>query len=134
MMAPRPSPAATRTPVAKFRTGLLMTLLLLVPAVALAHAILLRSYPAKHQVIDGKDVAFDFHFNSRIDGARSTLNLVTPDGKRTAIAPTSQPSQDSLTAHAANLAAGEYTVHWQALSSDGHISSGDVPFTVRRKD
>jgi len=25
-------------------------------------------------------------------------------------------------------------VHWQALSSDGHISSGDVPFTVRRKD
>jgi methionine-rich copper-binding protein CopC len=82
-------------------------------------------------VIDGKDVTFDFHFNARIDGARSTLTLVLPDGKRTQLGPTAQPSLDQLTAHVTKLAAGEYTVHWQVLSSDGHITSGDVPFTVR---
>lgn len=117
--------------VAAMRAGLLIGMLLLAPSIALAHAILVRSYPAKHQVIDGKDVAFDFHFNARVDGARSTLTLVTPDGKRSALALAAQPSRDSLAAHATGLAAGEYTVHWQVLSSDGHITSGDVPFTVR---
>jgi len=117
--------------ISSVRTALLMSLLLLVPVVALAHAILVRSYPAKHQVIDGQDVSFDFHFNARVDGARSTLTLVMPDGKRTRLEPTSQPTLDSLMAHATKLAAGEYTVHWQVLSSDGHITSGDVPFTVR---
>jgi copper resistance protein C len=118
--------------IARVRAGLLMGMLLLVPAVALAHAILVRSFPAKHQVVDGKDVAFDFHFNARIDGARSTLTLVTPDGKRTELTLLAQPSLDSLAAHASKLAPGEYTVHWQVLSSDGHITSGDVPFTVRQ--
>jgi methionine-rich copper-binding protein CopC len=116
--------------ISSVRAALLMCVLL-IPVVALAHAILVRSYPGKHQVIDGKDVAFDFHFNARVDGARSTLTLVTPDGKHAQLGPTSQPSLDSLAAHATNLAAGEYTVHWQVLSSDGHITSGDVPFTVR---
>ena len=31
---------------------------------------------------------------------------------------------------AAELQPGEYTVRWQVLAVDGHITRGDVPFTV----
>jgi methionine-rich copper-binding protein CopC len=31
---------------------------------------------------------------------------------------------------AADLAPGQYTLRWQALALDGHITRGDLPFTV----
>jgi methionine-rich copper-binding protein CopC len=30
----------------------------------------------------------------------------------------------------AHLAPGNYTIRWQVLAVDGHITRGDVPFTV----
>jgi methionine-rich copper-binding protein CopC len=29
------------------------------------------------------------------------------------------------------LAPGKYTIRWQALSVDGHITRGEIPFIVR---
>ena len=26
---------------------------------------------------------------------------------------------------------GDYVLHWQVLATDGHITRGDVPFTVK---
>ncbi len=31
---------------------------------------------------------------------------------------------------ATDLRPGDYTVRWQVLAVDGHITRGDVPFTV----
>lgn len=29
------------------------------------------------------------------------------------------------------LASGSYTVHWRAMASDGHVVTGEIPFSVR---
>ena len=39
-------------------------------------------------------------------------------------------SLESLEAKASHLAAGRYTLRWQVLAIDGHITRGDIPFTV----
>jgi methionine-rich copper-binding protein CopC len=36
-----------------------------------------------------------------------------------------------MEAKAFHLAAGSYTLRWQVLASDGHISRGEIPFNVR---
>jgi len=42
---------------------------------------------------------------------------------------TQEGAGDVLTANA-DLAAGAYSLRWQVLAIDGHITRGDVPFTV----
>lgn len=107
-------------------------LLLLIGAPrAFAHAILVRSTPADGSVVHTRNITLTLHYNSRIDAARSTLTLTGPAGKIRPIQrkPTSKPAE--LRAFAAHLANGTYHVHWQVLASDGHITRGDIAFTVR---
>jgi hypothetical protein len=75
----------------------------------------------------------ELHFNVRVDAARSRITLLLPDAaaKPLALAIEKQASADSLSAQAAGLKPGEYTIRWQVLSSDGHITRGVIPFTVR---
>lgn len=95
-----------------------------------AHAILVRSTPAEHAVVHGSTLHADLEYNSRIDAARSTLTLTDARGRKIALRmePAAQPYQ--LKAIARNLASGAYLLHWQVLASDGHITRGDVAFTV----
>jgi hypothetical protein len=39
-----------------------------------------------------------------------------------------KPSE--LNAVAQDLANGKYQIHWQVLASDGHITRGDITFTI----
>ena len=41
-----------------------------------------------------------------------------------------QASPDTLQTHAAGLKPGAYKLQWQVLASDGHMSKGEIPFTV----
>jgi methionine-rich copper-binding protein CopC len=113
---------------------LLLLLFLACPRLALAHAILVRSTPASHAVVDGHHLAIELHYNSRVDGARSKLTLtLTSDATLSHPLPLGalqQTAPDTLTSAADSLAPGEYTLHWLVLASDGHISHGDIPFTV----
>ncbi len=108
-------------------------LLLARPPLVLAHAILVRSTPAAHAVIDGTQVDVELHFNSRIDAARSLLVLVLPDGKTQQLTILKSASLEALLAHAANLPPGPCTLRWQVLANDGHISRGEIPFTVSKR-
>ena len=103
--------------------------LLVLPRVALAHAHLLSSTPAANATVRGPDVRIELHFNSRVDGHHSALSLLTRDGSVTLVID-NQSAPDNLNAHAA-LKPGSYTLQWQALSTDGHITRGEIPFTVR---
>lgn len=99
---------------------------------AFAHAVLVESNPKAHQAMKGPDVDVDLKFNSRVDGARSSLTIVSAtggDAHPLALLPQSAP--DHLTAKAAGLSKGDYIIRWQALSSDGHISRGQIPFDVQ---
>ena len=100
------------------------------PRTALAHAVLLSSTPQKNAAVNGPDITISLKYNSRVDGARSSLTLVKPDGSVERIGALTQPLPDTLSATGHKLAKGAYVLRWQVLSSDGHITRGAVPFQV----
>jgi len=101
------------------------------PRFALAHAVLVASTPSAHAIVQGPEVTVHLKFNSRIDGAHSRLYVVDASGKVQMLALAPQDSPDSLAAESVKLVAGEYTIRWQALASDGHITRGEIPFVVQ---
>jgi methionine-rich copper-binding protein CopC len=76
-------------------------------------------------------VEIEIRFNSRIDVGRSHLKLFRRDGDAVSI-PLAGSAEDTLKATATGLTPGRYRLHWQTLSPDGHISQGDIPFSVAR--
>ena len=108
---------------------LLLIALLLLPGAARAHAILLDSQPAARGTAAPGAVRITLRFNSRIDQARSRLALRTA-GKERVLPAVPSGAEDVLAAQA-DLVPGDYTLRWQVLAVDGHITRGDVPFQVR---
>jgi methionine-rich copper-binding protein CopC len=112
--------------------SILLTILLLA-AIAQpmwAHAVLMQSTPKLNSSVKGPDVPIWLRFNVRVDGGRSRLHLLGPDGSQQKLEAVKQPSPDTLTVQANGLKPGGYKLQWQVLASDGHISQGEVPFTV----
>jgi copper resistance protein C len=105
--------------------------LLLQVTAASGHAILIASTPKEGDVISNSDPTFALQFNVRIDGIRSRISLVHPDGSIQPVSINKQTSPDILTANAKGLTPGNYHIRWQVLAVDGHISNGEVRFTVR---
>lgn len=95
-----------------------------------AHAVLLESTPALKSSVKGPDVPIKLRFNVRIDVVRSRLTLIRPDGSSQTLEVSKQSPADTLAASASGLTPGEYRLRWQALASDGHITRGEIPFTV----
>ena len=107
----------------------LLLLIGLAPGPALAHAILVDSTPAANGTITPGHAAILLRFNSRIDRERSRLTLIAPDHSQSRIPVGDDGPPDVMTA-AADLQGGDYTLRWQVLAVDGHITRGDVPFKV----
>jgi len=95
------------------------------------HAIALSSTPAQNETVSGPDVAVKVRFNSRIDAKRSTLILLTPAGEQRPLVIKGAAAGDSLASEAKGLKSGSYTLRWQVLATDGHITRGEVPFSVK---
>jgi methionine-rich copper-binding protein CopC len=117
-------------PPALRRGILLLAAVLLLAGQAWAHAIIVESTPKVNGVVTGPVLEIKLRFNVRIDAARSQLTLVLPDGTSRAVEFPQQPSPDSLSATVPKILPGTYQLHWQVLASDGHITQGDIPFTV----
>ncbi len=98
---------------------------------ALAHAILVRSTPAQHAVEHGPSLSISLHYNSRIDARRCSLTLTNAAGKPLPLVLQTPASPAELDALAQGLTPGAYMLHWQALATDGHITRGEIPFTVQ---
>jgi len=98
---------------------------------ALAHAVLVSSTPQKNAAVSGPDITINLKYNSRVDGARSTISLLKPDGTVEKIGTPAQPAPDMLSATGHGLAKGAYVLRWQVLATDGHITRGEVPFQVQ---
>ena len=115
----------------------------LAPTLAQAHAILMASDPPSGGTVAPGATILRLQYNSRIDQGRSRVTLTRPavakegaqgaaqggDGmdERLKLRPAERP--DVLRADA-TLAPGDYVLHWFVLATDGHITRGDVPFTV----
>ena len=124
---------ASSTLSRQFRlAGPIIVALTALPGMALAHAILIGSTPATGGTIAAGHQALDFRYNSKIDHRRSRLTLTAPDGTRSVLPISAASATNALDAET-DLKPGAYTLRWQALALDGHITRGDVPFTVVAK-
>ena len=124
-----PNPLAHRTTLAAALVG---AALLATPAAARAHAILMDSTPPAGGSVPAGKIAMTFRYNSRIDAHRSRLTLVRPDRSQAVLPATANPADDTLET-GATLVPGAYVLRWQVLALDGHITRGDVPFSVTGK-
>ena len=105
-------------------------MLLLAPVAAAAHAILEQSQPPSGGSVTAGKVDIVFSYNSRIDRARSRLTLIGPDRQTTVLHLLVDEPANVIGATVNLTAPGAYIVRWQVLAIDGHITRGDVPFTV----
>jgi methionine-rich copper-binding protein CopC len=112
------------------QTGVVVITLMVAAQVALAHAIVIEESPAPNSVVKGPNVPLRLRFNVRIDAARSRLLLFMPDGSTRELKVKPQSAPDVLTADAEDLALGAYKLHWIVLAADGHITQGDILFSV----
>ncbi len=124
--------SSLRLTVPKIQLFALLILALTAAVVRLdAHAILKSSTPAAGSVVVGPDVPVKLTFNVRVDAARSRLELLMPDASTTPLPAGKQPSPDALASELKGIQSGAYTIRWQVLAPDGHISRGEIPFTVK---
>lgn len=97
---------------------------------AFAHAMLVHSSPADQAVVRSHQVDIALDYDSRIEASRCTVKLTDAAGKPVPLQMEHSAKPSELNAVAHGLANGKYQIHWQVLASDGHITRGDVPFTV----
>jgi methionine-rich copper-binding protein CopC len=108
-------------------TWIILAASLLGATPASAHAILIDSTPAPLGHVPAGALAVTLRYNSRIDAGRSKLLLIHNDtSTRLQIDPAGADTMHT----SLNLTAGDYTIKWQVLATDGHITRGNVPFTV----
>ncbi len=95
-----------------------------------AHAVLMQSKPAINAAVKGPNVPIWLRFNVRVDGKRSHLELIAPDGSTIPVDSPKQTAPDILESSVSGLKPGAYKLQWRVLASDGHMSNGVVEFTV----
>jgi methionine-rich copper-binding protein CopC len=113
---------------------ILLLFLTAAPPAARAHAIIVESSPAVDATVAGPDLDIVLRFNSRIDRERSSVTLrragASNDAKPVPLPLQPADGPEFLKARASGLAPGGYSLRWQVLSVDGHITRGDIPFKV----
>jgi len=111
---------------------LLATACTLASMAASAHAILVDSSPKPNGTLTAGHVQMVFKYNSKIDQHRSRLVLIGPDKSEKVLAIATGGKSNELDT-SADVVPGAYTLRWQALALDGHITRGDLSFTVVAK-
>jgi methionine-rich copper-binding protein CopC len=108
-----------------------LALALLAPGTAAAHAVVIAADPGVGATLAAPPENVTLRFNSRLDHARSRLLLVGPDGGQTVlpIVPAREPAV--LEAPLPAIGPGAWRLRWQVLAMDGHITRGDIPFTIQ---
>lgn len=104
--------------------------LLFASSVAQGHAVIMSSQPRSGATVAGAAVPLRLRFNSRIDRLHSQLVLIAPDGNAAVLLIEAADAPGVISAKARELRPGNYQLHWQVMSVDGHITRGDVRFEV----
>jgi len=107
-------------------------IVILFPRLTWSHAELLRSQPAAGAVIESAPREVHIWFSEPVDAPSSTaVRVVDPEG--TAVGGDTTVAADDRTEITTRLTAsvvGSYTVHWRAISADGHPIDGTFVFSV----
>lgn len=116
-----------------FRAAAVLTLLAFIVAAPRvnAHAVIIDSVPAINETVPPGDLDITLRYNSRIDHARSRLTLIAADGTSSPLAIQPDSAADIVSAKTKALTAGAYRLRWQVLAIDGHLTRGDISFSVK---
>jgi methionine-rich copper-binding protein CopC len=99
-------------------------------APAWAHAVIVAASPTTNEQVAPGKLPVRIEFNSRIDKARSRLQVMAPAGDKSDV-PIDQSGDPNIMAGTTGaLIPGAYVLRWQVLAIDGHITRGDIPFVV----
>ena len=111
----------------------LIGLSLLTPAVAFAHAYLVKSVPASRATLFNSPGNIQLWFNERLEPKYSFASVLDPDGKRVDSDDAHVLAEDPkrLAIGVKKLPAGKYIVKFRVLSVDGHVVEQSFPFTIR---
>jgi methionine-rich copper-binding protein CopC len=107
--------------------------MLLAPIAGMAHAILVKSQPAKDEILAQAPKQIDLWFNDAVRGEYKALAVIDSNGKRVDNHDVEQSITDGSNIHATvqNLIPGVYTVRYRVVSEDTHIVTGKFEFTVK---
>jgi copper resistance protein C len=104
------------------------------PGIARAHAIVVAAQPAMNSTVARGELEIRLDFNSQIDRKRSRLSLQRPDGSEMIVALAPDGPAGVLAGRVQATVSGRWKLRWQVLSLDGHITRGEVSFSVRELD
>jgi methionine-rich copper-binding protein CopC len=118
-----------RAPIIKF----FLLLFLLFPALASAHAYLVKSVPAGRATLFTSPGQIQLWFNERLEPRYSSASVLDPDGRRVDLdnAQVSPEDPKQLAIGVKQLQSGRYTVKFRVLSVDGHVVEQSFPFMIR---
>ena len=113
--------------------SLLLLSALVAPLAAEAHAILVKSQPAKDETVAQAPKQIDLWFNDPVRSEYKALAVIDSEGKRVDNHDVEQSLTDGSNIHATvgDLAPGVYTVRYRVVSEDTHIVTGKFQFTVK---
>jgi len=121
-------------PIRRFARGLAaiaaLMAVLLSAAPALGHAELVTGNPAPGSTLTVAPTTVSATFDDELDGAKSSLLVVGPDGSTLGQGGVSADDPKTMVATIAPAGQGAYEVRWTAAASDGHIERGTYGFTV----
>lgn len=108
-------------------------LVLLVPAIALAHLGLKSSTPARGAQLSVVPEIVRLTFTEAVQANVARLRLVGPDGVETPLSPLRHPGDSAsvlITELPGPLQAGRYELAWQVIGRDGHPVRGTIAFEI----
>lgn len=105
----------------------------LVPITAHAHAILVKSQPAKDEEVAVAPKQIDLWFNDPVRSQYKALAVIDSEGKRVDNRDVEQSLTDGSHIYATveDLVPGTYTIRYRVVSQDTHIVTGKFQFTVK---
>jgi methionine-rich copper-binding protein CopC len=103
------------------------------PALAFAHAYLVKSVPAGRATLFSSPAKIQLWFNERLEPRYSSASVFDPEGKRVDLdnAQVSPDDPKQLAISVKQLQSGRYTVKFRVLSVDGHVVEQSFLFTIR---
>lgn len=108
-------------------------LVMLCSKAVMAHAILVKSEPAKDEVVSSSPKEIHLWFNDAVKSEYKALAVIDSSGKRVDNHDVEQSFTNGANIHATVpvLEPGVYTVRYRVVSEDTHIVTGKYEFTVK---
>ncbi len=118
----------------KIRTAIALAVLMAIPVLAQAHAILVSSSPRDKAVLKSAPKQVVLRFDARIEKGLTKVTLHDGSGKRVKLPGESKGFKSGPPNHVIipmpKLKPGSYRLEYRVLAADGHVTPGLLRFKI----